>query len=51
MDDFLKRRDIELKMLATDQLLNAVYLVIRGIDPAARSTLQDALFRALGEAR
>jgi MoxR-like ATPase len=33
--------------LATDQLLNAVYFAVQGVDPLARETLKDALLGAL----
>ena len=36
IDDFVRRRDVEMQDVATDQLLNAIYLVMRGIDPQAR---------------
>ncbi|GAA4971220.1 AAA family ATPase [Actinoplanes utahensis] len=48
--EFLRRRDRDL--LATDQLLNAVYLLAgdSGRAPAGREALLDALLRSLGEA-
>jgi MoxR-like ATPase len=49
MREFLDRRDKEGKILATDQLLNAVFMVMHGIDPANRPALKEALLRALGE--
>ena len=49
IEEFLKRRDDQLKVIATDQLLNAVFMVVHGIDPTMRETLQDALLRALSE--
>jgi uncharacterized protein (DUF927 family) len=47
--EFLDRRDRQRQVLATDQLLNAVFMVLHGIDPAERGLLRDALLRALGE--
>jgi len=45
--EFLARRQVG--DMATDQLLNAIYLVTVGIDPLAdRDVLLDALFRHLG---
>lgn len=48
--EFLRRR--ERGMLATDQLLNAVYLLASGAghEPADRQELLDSLLRSLGEA-
>jgi MoxR-like ATPase len=47
--EFLRRRDRN--MLATDQLLNAVYLLACGAgqEPADREELLDSLLRSLGE--
>jgi MoxR-like ATPase len=47
--EFVKERDIEKRELATDQLLNAVYLAIQGIDPLKRELLRAAIFRSLNE--
>lgn len=45
--EFLERRDMQKQELATDQLLNAVYLVMHGLDPTKRKLLKEALFRTL----
>ncbi len=45
--DFLKQR--EKKEIATDQLLNAVYLVMQDIDPMKRERLRDILFQTLSD--
>jgi len=34
--EFLKRRDLDNTEIATDQLLNAVYLALKDIDPLRR---------------
>ena len=48
--EFLKRRDAKHKNLATDQLLNALYLFQSGIDLSEQNaTLRDAIFAALSE--
>lgn len=44
--DFLQRRSRE--TLATDQLLNAVYLATQGVDVGGRAGLVDAVLRSLG---
>jgi MoxR-like ATPase len=45
IDEFLKRR--EQGDLATDQLLNAIYLATQNVDPLSRKTLVDAVLRSL----
>lgn len=51
--DFLQRRDDRTQELAADQLLNAVYMVLRDTDPdqrfGNRKTLMEALWRPLSE--
>lgn len=51
--DFLKRRDDRAQDLAADQLLNAIYMVLRKADPeqryANRKALMEALWRPLSE--
>lgn len=51
IQDFLERRDGKKQDLATDQLLNAIYLLSRGIDPLQRDheTLVDAILRPLAD--
>jgi len=53
MADFLKRRDDGSQDLAADQLLNAVYMVLRDADPEKRygdrKALMEALWRPLSE--
>jgi MoxR-like ATPase len=49
LDTFLELRDQKKKELATDQLLNAVFLVMKDIDPVERSVLRDALLQPLSE--
>jgi MoxR-like ATPase len=44
---FLERRDQRRDELATDQLLNAVYLASRQIDPLGRKQLLDLVLRSL----
>ncbi len=48
--EFLNRRDDQGKMLATDQLLNAVFLLTRGTVPPEleKRAILDVLFRELG---
>jgi MoxR-like ATPase len=48
---FLELRDQKKQDMATDQLLNAIYLLTRGIDPIDRDreTLYKALLRPLTE--
>ena len=50
IEDFLNRR--QRNLLATDQLLNAVYLLVSGagLDPGEPQQLRDSLLRSLGEA-
>ena len=45
--EFLSRRDQQKQELATDQLLNAIYLVMHGLDPMKRTLIKEALFRNL----
>lgn len=49
IDEFLKYRDTEERNLATDQLLNAVYLLLEGRSPSEseRKILLDRLFQSL----
>jgi MoxR-like ATPase len=48
---FVELRDGQKKELATDQLLNAVYIALNGADPLKRDSLRDAIFRSLSEAQ
>jgi MoxR-like ATPase len=48
---FVDLRDLEGRELATDQLLNAVYMRLHGLDPSLRDELRQALLRSLSEAR
>jgi len=50
IEDFLNRR--QRNLLATDQLLNAVYLLVSGagLDPGEPQQLRDSLLRSLGGA-
>lgn len=45
--DFLQRRDQQHAELATDQLLNAVYLATQQIDPLGRQRLRDLVLQSL----
>jgi MoxR-like ATPase len=47
---FLEERDDKRQELSTDQLLNAVYLVLQGVPVLARDELRKALFRPLRKA-
>jgi MoxR-like ATPase len=49
--EFLRLRDTEKREIATDQLLNALYLVTQGIELLSddKSKLQQAIFAALTE--
>jgi MoxR-like ATPase len=49
--EFMDRRDVQRKDLSTDQLLNAVYLVMKGIDPLHRdkALLLESLLRSLSD--
>jgi len=51
--DFLRRRDDRSQELAADQLLNAVYMVLRDADPVEsfdkRKTLMESLWRSLSD--
>lgn len=49
IESFLSRRDQQMAELATDQLLNAIYLAMKGVDPVKRNEeqLMDAIFRSL----
>lgn len=47
---FIELRDGQNRELATDQLLNAVYMTLNGADPMKRDRLRDAIFRSLSEA-
>lgn len=53
IDDFLRRRDDDGRQITADQLLNAVFLLLKDIDPhhhyADGSSLRDALLRSLSE--
>ncbi|MBD2579106.1 MoxR family ATPase [Oscillatoria sp. FACHB-1406] len=51
IEEFLKRRDRENQNLATDQLLNAIYLITQGQQPteADLKKLRDRLFQNLSE--
>ena len=50
LDDFVRRRDEGNQMLATDQLLNAVFLVTQEAAPQGeeRKAILEVLFRELG---
>ena len=51
--EFLKRRDLDNTEIATDQLLNAVYMVLKDVDPRRRDLdelgkkLLDTLWKSL----
>ena len=49
--EYLDRRDNQKKDLSTDQLLNAIYLVMKGIDPLKRDKAQllEALLKSLSD--
>ena len=47
LEEFLRQR--EKKEIATDQLLNAVYLVMQGIDPMKREQLGKIIFQTLSD--
>src|SRR5262249_37315794 len=49
IDRFVELRDTQKKELATDQLLNAVYMVLNGVDPLKKEQLREAIFRSLSE--
>ena len=49
LDNFVEERDQKKKELSTDQLLNAIYLLIQGIDLTEESILRDVLLRSLAE--
>jgi MoxR-like ATPase len=49
LTQFVDRRDTQKLELATDQLLNAVYMVMQEINPMERQTLREALLQPLGE--
>jgi len=49
LKEFLVQRDTKNKEIATDQLLNAVYLVMQDIDPMKREQLRDILFQTLSD--
>ena len=51
IDDFVNRRDKENLELSADQLLNALYLALQGIDPSKKAELREAIFRSLSEAQ
>jgi MoxR-like ATPase len=46
---FLDMRDVRHKEVATDQLLNAIHLLIQGVNLPNESILRDAIFKALAE--
>jgi MoxR-like ATPase len=46
---FLQERDDKGHILATDQLLNAAYIAVSGLDPLKRDSLRQALLRPLSE--
>ncbi len=48
--EFLRQRDDDGDMLATDQLLNAVYLILKDMDPEDRPRLKQTIFKALNAA-
>jgi len=47
--EFWKLREENKRNLATDQLLNAVYLLQQGLDPLMRDRLREAILRSLSE--
>lgn len=47
--EFLQRRDTSGRLLATDQLLNAVYLLLQELSPTERALLRESVFHALSE--
>ena len=49
IDEFIDLRDTQGRELATDQLLNAVYMVMEDIDVLARKDLRDVLLKSLTE--
>jgi MoxR-like ATPase len=49
LDEFVSLRDDRKLELSADQLLNAVYMVMQGIDPLKREELRRAIFRSLSE--
>jgi MoxR-like ATPase len=51
IDDFFDQRTTQNKELATDQLLNGVYLLLHGLDPQKKESLRQAIFRSLTEAK
>ena len=50
LNHFVELRDAQKKELATDQLLNAVYMALNGADPLKREQLREAIFRSLSDA-
>lgn len=50
IDEFVEMREGPNKELATDQLLNAVYMVLQQVNPLDRPSLREALLRSLTEA-
>lgn len=51
IDEFYNQRTMKNKELATDQLLNGVYLLLHGLDPQNKESLWQAIFRSLTEAK
>jgi MoxR-like ATPase len=49
IDEFVNQRSSPGKELATDQLLNAVYLLIHGLDPLEKESLRQVIFKSLIE--
>jgi MoxR-like ATPase len=49
LEEFLAQRETKKKEIATDQLLNAVYLLMQGINPMDRKQLKDTLFQTLSD--
>jgi MoxR-like ATPase len=49
--EFVTRREDKKAEVSTDQLLNAAYLVMNGLDPSKREALQATLFRSLSESQ
>jgi MoxR-like ATPase len=45
--DYMERRDEKNQDVATDQLLNAIYLVVSGLEVSKREILRNALLRSL----
>ena len=51
LKDFLDRRDTKKHEVSVDQLMNAVYMRIHGLDPLTREKLLNAILRPLSESQ